>query len=74
MITGEYLPAVSTLLAPIGCHKCSGLGVKSELLVSESKRKLDLKSKKLLNGWCLCLCMLGGLAQGERTGSGQQHL
>lgn len=35
----------------MGCHHRPGTKVRSELLVSESSRKLDLKSKKLLNGW-----------------------
>lgn len=74
VITGKYLPALSTLLVPRGCHDCSGSEVRSEFVMSEPTRKLDLKSRKLFSGWDPCLCIVRSVAQDERTGSGQLPL
>lgn len=52
----------------MGCHHWPGTKVRSELLVSESYRKLDLKSKKLLNSWGPCFHIGRGVAPDKRTG------
>lgn len=74
VITGKCLPALSTLLVPTGCHHCSGSEVRCEFVMSEPKRKLDLKSKKLLSGWGPCLHIVRSVAQDERAGPGQLPL
>lgn len=57
-----------------GCHDCSGSEVRREFVMSEPKRKLDLKSKKLLSGWGPCLHIDRSVAQDERAGPGQLPL